>query len=241
MRLDQALVGRGLLRSRARARAAVEAGSVAVNGVVTRKMARPVGDADRLELVGAVLPWVSRAALKLVHGLDVFGVDVTGRMALDLGASTGGFSEVLLAHGAQHVTAIDVGKDQLDQSLAGDARLDYREGVNARDIGDLDLPAPDVIVGDLSFISLTKALGPALDLAADGADLIALVKPQFELERADIGKGGVVKDPALHARAIDRVERFLALRGWHAVARCDSPITGSDGNVEFLLHGRRDD
>ena len=148
---------------------------------------------------------------------------------------------VLLARGAARVTAIDVGKDQLDQSLAGDPRLDYRDGVNARDIGGLGLPVPDLIVCDLSFISLTKALGPALGMAAGGADLVALVKPQFELEPGDIGKGGVVREPGLRARAINRVETFLSDVGWRVMARSESPITGADGNVEFLIHGRRRD
>jgi len=241
MRLDQAVVARGLLRSRARARAAIEESCVAVNGSVARKPAMPIAPGDTIELVGETLEWVSRAALKLVAGLEKFGVDPDGRVALDLGASTGGFSQVLLARGAARVVAIDVGKGQLDQMLVGENRLDYREGINARDIAAMDLPPPDLVVCDLSFISLTKALGPALGLAVDGADLIALIKPQFELERGDIGKGGVVRDPALHARAVDRVERFLEECGWHVMARCDSPIAGSDGNREILVHGRRND
>lgn len=239
MRLDQALVARNLVRSRARARAAIDAGQVAVNGQIVRKPSHGVAEGDRLELVGEVLQWVSRAALKLVHGLEVFGVDPKGCQALDLGASTGGFSQVLLAGGAAHVTAIDVGHGQLDQVLKGHRRLDYREGVNARDLAGFGLPTPDLVVSDLSFISLTKALGPALAIAAPGAILIALVKPQFELERVDIGKGGIVKDPALRARAVQKVASFVTQAGWSVRATTDSPITGSDGNAETLLCAER--
>lgn len=238
MRLDQALVERGMMDSRARAQAAIADGVVAVNGVVCRKASRKVAAADEISLTGEVLPWVSRAALKLVHGLDHFGVDVTGAEALDLGASTGGFSEVLLARGAARVTAVDVGHGQLHARLAGVPGLTCLEGVNVRALVPGQVPAPDLIVSDLSFISLTKALGAPLALARPGARLIALVKPQFELGPGRVGKGGVVRDAADRAAALDGVIRFLEGLGWSVEGSTDSPVAGSDGNVEFLLAAR---
>lgn len=238
MRLDQAMLERGLCESRARAQAAIGDGIVTVNGEVCRKASRKVAPGDVIGLTGEVLPWVSRAALKLVHGLDHFGVDVAGAEALDLGASTGGFSEVLLARGAAHVTAVDVGHGQLHERLKGAPRLTYLEGVNVRGLSAGQVPAPDLIVSDLSFISLTKALGAPLALARPGARLIALVKPQFELGPGRVGKGGVVKDAADRAAALEGVIRFLDGLGWRVEGSTESPVAGSDGNVEFLLAAR---
>ena len=175
------MVAAGLAPSRARARALIEAGAVRIDGRPALRAAQPVGPDARLELVADPLPWVSRAALKLRHALDAFGLDPAGAVALDLGASTGGFSQVLLAAGAAEVWAVDVGHGQLAPALRAEPRLRVIEGKNARDLAAGDVPAPDWIVADLSFISLAKALPPALGLARPGAILVALVKPQFEV------------------------------------------------------------
>ncbi|MFO7856250.1 MAG: TlyA family RNA methyltransferase [Paracoccaceae bacterium] len=238
LRLDQALVALGLVPSRARAQALIAAGAVAVDGRVERRVAtRPPPEA-RIAVTQDPCPWVSRAALKLLHALDVFDLAPAGE-ALDLGASTGGFSEVLLARGAAHVTAIDVGRGQLDPALAADARLTLREGLNARDLAPGDVPPPDWITADLSFIGLEKALPPALALARPGARLVALIKPQFEAGRAAVGRGGLVRDPAVHAAVRSRIRGFLETEGWHVIGEAESPITGGDGNREFLIAAAR--
>ncbi|MEM9270875.1 MAG: TlyA family RNA methyltransferase [Pseudomonadota bacterium] len=235
MRLDQALVQRGLAESRSRAQAMVSDGIVAVNGAQARKVSAQVGAADTIALIGTPMPWVSRAALKLDQALAQFDLSPKGAVALDLGASTGGFSQVLLAHGAAHVHALDVGHGQLATKLQGHPQITLHEGVNARDIPNGLLPPVDWIVSDLSFISLTKALPCPLTFAKPKAQLVALIKPQFELDPADIGKGGVVKDPQLWQRAQSRVTGFLEEHHWTVTGLCDSPIEGSDGNREFLV------
>jgi 23S rRNA (cytidine1920-2'-O)/16S rRNA (cytidine1409-2'-O)-methyltransferase len=192
-------------------------------------------------VVGNPLPWVSRAALKLRHGLEVFGLDPRGAVALDLGASTGGFSQVLLAAGAAEVWAVDVGHGQLAPELRGAPGLRVIEGLNARDLTAAHVPAPDLIVADLSFISLEKALPPALALARPGALLVALIKPQFEVGPARVGKGGLVRDPAARAAARAGVRAFLAGAGWEVVGEAESPIAGGDGNLEFLIAARKPD
>ncbi len=241
MRLDQALVAQGLAPSRARARALIEAGVVTVAGrVVTRPAAAAEGD---LAVTADPCPWVSRGALKLVHALDSFGLSPAGAEALDIGASTGGFTEVLLARGARHVVALDVGHGQLDGRLRGDARVTPIEGVNARDLSAGQVEAllhrhdwhPDWIVADVSFISLTKALPPALALAAPGAVLVVLVKPQFEVGPGAVGKGGIVRDPEARRRAVASVRQFLADSGWTVIGETPSPVAGSDGNREVLV------
>ena len=239
MRLDQALVQRGLIKSRARAHAAIADGLVAVDGQVTRKPSHKVAENQALTLVGTPLLWVSRAAQKLVHALDVFGISPQGLLGLDIGASTGGFSEVLLDRGARHVVAIDVGHGQCDPGLAAHPRLTYLEGVNARDIAHHDLPRPEIVVSDVSFISLTKALPPALNLAQLDAELVALIKPQFEFEPALIGKGDIVKKTADREFAVTRVSTFLHDMGWPVQGITPSPIEGSDGNIEFLVYARK--
>lgn len=240
-RLDQALVARGLMPSRARAQAEIAAGTVLVNGTVVQKAAAKISETDVLTLSAPSIPYVSRAGLKLAGALDVFDVKVQGRQALDLGASTGGFVEVLLAHGAAHVVAVDVGHGQLHEKVASDARVSNLEGTDARNLAADMLPyAPDLITTDMSFISLTKALQPALDLAAPGADLIALVKPQFEVGRANIGRGGIVKDEAARQKALSDVRGWIEQQGWSVAGTADSPIKGSDGNAEFLLHARKE-
>lgn len=233
-RLDQTLVTLGLAPSRARAQALIAAGVVRVGGRIATKPAQPVGG-QPVEVTGDPLPWVSRAALKLVHGLDHFGIDATGAVAADIGASTGGFTQVLLERGATRVIAIDVGHGQMAPAVAADPRVENREGVNARALRPGDLPQLDLLVSDVSFISLTKALGPALAAVRPGGRLLALVKPQFELSPADIGKGGIVRDDAARARALGAVREWLIGQGWHVDGASDSPVPGSDGNREYLL------
>lgn len=180
-------------------------------------------------------PWVGRGALKLVHALDLWAISVAGRVVLDIGASTGGFTEVCLERGAERVYAVDVGRGQLHPRLLADPRVMALEGVDVRRLTSEEIdPPPDLLVCDVSFIGLAKALPNALALAAPLADLIALVKPQFEVGPARVGKGGVVADPQARAEALASVSRFLTEAGWSMRASCESPITGGDGNVEFL-------
>jgi 23S rRNA (cytidine1920-2'-O)/16S rRNA (cytidine1409-2'-O)-methyltransferase len=239
LRLDRALVEAGLAPSRARARALIEAGAVRVDGRPAARASLPVAAGARLEVVADPLPWVSRAALKLRHALDVFGLDPAGAVALDLGASTGGFTEVLLRAGAAEVWAVDVGHGQLAEAVRGDPRVHAIEGMNARALTAEDVPAPDWVVADLSFIALAKALPPALGLARPGAVLVALVKPQFEVGPERVGKGGIVRDPAAREAARAGVRDFLAAAGWPVIGEAESPITGGDGNVEFLIAARK--
>lgn len=236
MRADQYLVRHGHFDTRARAQAAIAAGCVRVDGQIIDKPSRVVRDGARVE-AGPAHPWVSRAALKLAAGLDAFPVEPEGQVCLDVGASTGGFSEVLLARGARHVVAVDVGHGQLYPGLQGDRRLTSLEGLDARALTPAHLPeAPGIIVCDASFIGLLKVLPAALALAAPGAHLIALFKPQFEVGRAHVGKGGVVRDADAAARALAAVEAGLRALGWTVKGTAPSPITGSDGNQETLVH-----
>lgn len=185
-------------------------------------------------------PWVGRGALKLVHALDLWPVAAQGRVGLDVGASTGGFTEVLLTRGARRVYAVDVGRGQLHPKLAGDPRVVSLEATDARDLTAALIPeAPDLIVSDVSFIGLAKALPAALSLAAEGADLLALVKPQFEVGPERVGKGGIVTDEAARAGALEGVKAFLEASGWAVRAAADSPIAGGDGNREFLLWAQK--
>ncbi len=234
MRLDKALVARGLVDSRSRAQALVRDGHVTVAGQTVVKPSLDVSDDSQIS-VDAPHQWVSRAALKLVHGLDAFGIDPNGKTALDVGASTGGFTQVLLARGTAQVIALDVGHDQLHASLRDDARVVVMEGVNARALEAGELPDLDLVVSDVSFISLEKALPRALDAARLGAQLVALIKPQFEVGRAHVGKGGIVKDAAARTACCDAVTAFLTSQGWDVMGVVESPITGSDGNIEFLV------
>lgn len=239
LRLDQALVAAGLASSRARAQALIAAGAVRVDGAPVPKPATRIAEGARLELIGDPLPYVSRGALKLRHALEVFALDASGAIALDLGASTGGFSQVLLAAGAAEVWAVDVGQGQLTPELRSDPRLHVLERLNARDLTAAHVPPPDWIVADLSFISLAKALPPALALTRPGAVLVALIKPQFEVGPALVGKGGIVRDPAARQDAVAGVRAFLAGSGWSVRGEEPSPIPGSDGNIEFLISARK--
>lgn len=233
------MVALGLAPSRARARALIEAGVVEVDGAIAAKPAQRTEAGSRVALRGDPLPWVSRAALKLLRALDAFALDPAGAEALDLGASTGGFTEVLLARGAARVHALDVGRDQLAPGLRADPRVRVIEGMNAREIPDGLLPAVDWITADLSFISLEKALPRPLALAAPRATLVALVKPQFEAGRAAISRGGMVRDPEVRAACVARIAAFLEAGGWEVTGSCESPIAGGDGNVEHLIAARR--
>jgi 23S rRNA (cytidine1920-2'-O)/16S rRNA (cytidine1409-2'-O)-methyltransferase len=235
-RLDEVLVSRGHFASRSRARDAVLRGTVQVNGQAARKVAQTVSDADVLSVADPAQDYVSRAALKLVRGLDHFGIAVMGRVALDIGASTGGFTQVLLARGAAHVVAVDVGHGQMAEEVAKDARVTRLDGVNARELTRDQVKADTtLIVSDVSFISLRLALPAALALVPVGADLVALIKPQFEVGREHVGKGGVVNDPAQHRRVCEDISAFLAAAGWTVRGLVDSPVRGGDGNREFLL------
>jgi 23S rRNA (cytidine1920-2'-O)/16S rRNA (cytidine1409-2'-O)-methyltransferase len=238
VRLDQALVARGLAPSRARAQALVAAGVVAVDGARAAKPAQSVDLASEITVSEDPCPWVGRGALKLLHALDAFGLTPADAVALDLGASTGGFTEVLLARGAARVHAVDVGTAQLHPSLRADPRVSSHEGVNARDLRQLALPPLDWIVADVSFISLTLALPPALALARPGATLVALVKPQFEAGREAVGRGGLIRDPAALNAARARVRDFLTGAGWTVTHEGESPIAGGEGAKEFLLAAR---
>lgn len=243
MRLDQFLVERGFFGSRARARDAILRGTVTVDGIPAKKPGQTVAPTAGVAVDDPASAYVSRAALKLLHGLDAFGFDPAGCHALDIGASTGGFTQVLLERGADHVTAIDVGTGQMDARIAGDPRVTALEGVNARHLGmeHLCAGAPDFLVSDVSFISLKLALPPALALAAPGARAIFLVKPQFEAGREAIGKGGLLRDPARAEEIADDLKNWLGTNaGWQATGLAPSPIEGGDGNREFLLAGRKD-
>lgn len=238
-RIDLLLVDRGLFDSRARAQAAIAAGRVTVDGRVVAKPSEAV-DADAVVTAEAAHPWVGRGGLKLDHALTLWPVPVEGRVALDVGASTGGFTQVCLSRGAARVYAVDVGRDQLHPTLADDPRVVELSGTDARALDAALIPqTPDLIVTDVSFISLAKALPAALALAGPGADLVALVKPQFEAGRDRVGKGGIVKDEAVRRETLDAVAAWLEGQGWTVRATADSPITGGDGNAEFLLWARK--
>jgi 23S rRNA (cytidine1920-2'-O)/16S rRNA (cytidine1409-2'-O)-methyltransferase len=241
-RLDQLLIERGVFASRAKARAAVEGGLVHVDGKLVTKGAQLVGAHVAIDVDPSAYLYVSRGALKLEHALKNFAIDPAGLDCLDIGASTGGFTQVLLAHGARHVTAVDVGHSQLAAELASDARVTSLENLNAKDLTAEHLPhGADLIVADVSFISLTKALPAALALAATGAMLVALIKPQFEVGKGKVGKGGIVRDTALHAEACEAVTAWLAATpGWRVLGVTDSPIEGGDGNREFLVAAKKE-
>jgi 23S rRNA (cytidine1920-2'-O)/16S rRNA (cytidine1409-2'-O)-methyltransferase len=239
-RVDQLLVGRGLAESRARAHALVMAGLVFAGERKVLKAGEVLAEDAALEVRGRDHPWVSRGGLKLVAGLDAFGIEPHG-VWMDVGASTGGFTDVLLSRGATRVYAVDVGTNQLAWKLRGDPRVVVLEKTNARALTAAEIPeAVDGIVCDASFIGLAKVLEVPLSFARGGAWLVALVKPQFEAGRAEVGKGGIVRDPAIHARVCAEVESWVKAQGWTHLGTLPSPITGADGNVEFLLAAQRE-
>jgi 23S rRNA (cytidine1920-2'-O)/16S rRNA (cytidine1409-2'-O)-methyltransferase len=238
-RLDVTLVGRGLVPSRERAQALILAGQVTVNGQVVSKAGAPIAADARVELVTADHPYVSRGGVKLAGALDAFGIEAAGRRALDIGASTGGFTDALLQRGAASVIALDVGHGQLDWRLRTDPRVLIREGVNARGLSKDDVPyAPDLVTIDVAFISLRHILPPLPPLLAATADVVALVKPQFEAGRDAVGKHGLVTDPAVHEAVIAAVTEAATRAGFERIAMAPAAITGATGNQEFFLHLR---
>jgi 23S rRNA (cytidine1920-2'-O)/16S rRNA (cytidine1409-2'-O)-methyltransferase len=238
-RLDVLLVERGLVATRERARALILAGQVRVAGRVVDKAGAQVAADAIVDLATADHPYVGRGGVKLAHALDAFHVAVNGRRALDIGASTGGFTDVLLQRGARDVIALDVGHGQLDWKLRTDPRVLVREGVNARTLTRADVPHPvDVVTIDVAFIGLGHILPSVPPFLAAGADVVALVKPQFEAGRDEVGRGGIVTDPAVHEAVVTNVARAAEALGFIRVAMTPSPITGATGNREFFLHLR---
>ena len=239
-RADNLLVDRGLAESRAKAQALILAGLVFSGERKIDKAGQTLAADAALEVRGKEHPWVSRGGVKLAHALDHFGWDVAGAVALDVGSSTGGFTDVLLERGAAKVFAVDVGTNQLAWKLRQDPRVVVHEQTNARYLTDAIVTEPvDIVTCDASFIGLAKVLDKALDFARPGGRLVALVKPQFEAEWGEIGKGGVVRDPRVHERVCAAAADWLRSRGWQIEGVTQSPITGPEGNVEFLIAARR--
>ena len=236
VRADQLLVAQGLAESRTRAQALILAGNVFAGDRRVAKAGDMLAEDAALTVKGRDHPWVSRGGIKLDHGLSHFGFDVTGAVGLDVGSSTGGFTDVLLSRGAARVYAVDVGTNQLAWKLRSDERVVVHEQTNARDLSHAIIPeSVDVVVCDASFIALHKVLDAALDLAKPGAALVALIKPQFEAGREEVGKGGVIRDPTIHQRVCDEAVAWVQSKRWRVCGVEPSPITGPEGNVEFLL------
>ena len=240
-RLDLALEQRGLVQSRARARDAILRGTVTINGTPATKPSQMVGDTDVIALDDPASHYVSRAALKLIAGLDAGSIDVAGKTCLDVGASTGGFTQVLVERGAAKVYAVDVGREQLHPLIQAMRNVVSLEGFNARDLTSGFIPEPiDLLVCDVSFVSVTKVLSAPLALCRPGAYAVILIKPQFEVGRENIGKGGIVTDAAAIATAREEVIAFFAAEGWSLQQTLPSPISGGDGNKEIVALFRRD-
>ena len=241
LRLDQLLVERGLVESRSRAQALIMAGNVYSDTKRLDKAGQQVKDDIPIEIKGQDHPWVSRGGLKLEKGLAHFDIDPTGFTCIDVGASTGGFTDVLLTNGADKVYAVDVGQGQLAWKLRSDDRVVVMEKTNARHLTAEDIPDPiNMVVCDASFIGLETVLPAALSLVKPGGHVIALIKPQFEVGKGRVGKGGVVREPELHQEVCNRIEAWLnALDGWTVLGITESPIKGPEGNVEFLMGGRK--
>lgn len=240
IRADLLLVERGLVESRARAQAIILAGQAFAGDRKIDKAGQLIADDAAIRIKGRDHPWVSRGGIKLAHGLAHFGWDVTGAIAIDVGSSTGGFTDVLLTHGAAKVYAVDSGTNQLAWTLRQDHRVIVHEQTSARVLTAVHVPEPvDLIVCDASFIALSKVLETPMSFAAPHARLMALIKPQFEAGREDVGKGGVVRDPAIHARVCAEVESWLVNAGWRVAGIVESPITGPEGNIEFLIAAHR--
>jgi 23S rRNA (cytidine1920-2'-O)/16S rRNA (cytidine1409-2'-O)-methyltransferase len=239
-RADQRLVDLGLAETRSRAQALILSGNVFVGDRRVDKAGQSVADDTLFTVKGRDHPWVSRGGIKLAHGLAHFGWDVTGAAAMDVGSSTGGFTDVLLTKGAARVYAVDSGTNQLAWKIRQDPRVIVHEQTSARILTAAHIPEPvDLIVCDASFIGLAKVLERPLTFAAPTARLMALIKPQFEVGRDSVGKGGVVRDPALHASACKGVEDWIIAQGWAVERITESPITGPEGNVEFLIAAHR--
>lgn len=240
-RIDQLLVARGLAESRARAQALVLAGLVFTGETKLAKPGQTLAEDAALEVRGRDHPWVSRGGIKLAHGLDHFGLDPAGAVAMDIGSSTGGFTDVLLSRGAARVFAVDSGTNQLAWKLRQDPRVTVLEKTSARVLTATQIDAPcNWVVCDASFIGLAKVLENPLRLAANKCQLVALIKPQFEVGKGEVGKGGVVRDSALHVRTCAEVREWLESAGWQVAGITPSPITGPEGNIEFLIAARRE-
>lgn len=236
IRIDQLLVERGLAESRTRAQALVMAGHVMLGDKKADKPGLQVAEDAEVSVKGQDHPWVSRGGIKLAHALEQFGIDVIGAVAIDVGSSTGGFTDVLLSKDAAKVYAVDSGTNQLAWKLRQDPRVVVHEQTSARILTAEHIPEPaDLIVCDASFISLSKVLERPMTFAKPGAQMIALIKPQFEAGRGEVGKGGVVRDAAIHSRVCDEVSAWLEESGWSVKGLTESPITGPKGNVEFLI------
>lgn len=239
LRADLLLVKRGLFDSRAKAQAAIAAGGVVAGGAVVKKASDTLPE-DIVIVAEAAHPYVSRGGLKLAGALDHFGITVTGLSCLDVGSSTGGFSQVLLMRGAAAITAVDSGRDQFHASLRGEAAIRLLEGTDIRTLGPTDFESPpDLAVIDVSFISLDLVLPAVAALLAPAAEIVALIKPQFEVGRAHVGKGGIVKDDTARQEAVTRIAATLARLGFEPTAAIPSPIAGGDGNIEYLIAARR--
>ncbi len=239
-RLDQLLVERGLAESRTRAQSLIMAGHVSVAGKKIDKAGQQVASDAVIDVTGKDHPWVSRGGIKLAHALSEFAIDVTGMTAIDVGSSTGGFTDVLLSKGAVRVYAVDSGTNQLAWKLRNDDRVIVHEQTSARILTAAHIPEMvEIIVCDASFIGLAKVLETPLSFASGGAQLIALIKPQFEAGRGEVGKGGVVRDAGIHDRVCGEVRDWLENIGWDVLGLTTSPITGPQGNVEFLIWSKK--
>lgn len=239
MRLDAFLFENGYYESRARAASAIKAGKVKVDGKTARKPASKIADTAQIE-AQQEHPWVSRGGLKLDHALRSFAVDVEKRVCLDVGSSTGGFTDVLLSFGAAKVYAVDVGRGQLHEKLLKNQRVISMESTDARTLVSEQFdPIPGLVVCDASFISAMKVLGRSMEIVEPGAELITLVKPQFEVGQDNIGRGGLVRDPVMARSALVNVTNWLTSQNWQVLATDTSPIKGGDGNTEFLVHARK--
>ncbi len=241
-RADQLVVDQGLAESRAKAQALILAGIVFAGEQRIDKAGTSFDDATVLRLTGRDHPWVSRGGLKLAHAIEHFAIEATGLTALDIGASTGGFTDVLLAHGAARIHAVDVGRGQLAWKLRQDPRVVVHDATNARYLTRAQIPDPiDLVTCDASFIGLETILPAPLALTAETAALVALIKPQFEAGAGRVGKGGVVRDPEIHREICDRIAGWVGAQpGWRVVGIAESPITGPAGNKEFLLYARKE-
>ncbi|MFN3619052.1 TlyA family RNA methyltransferase [Sphingorhabdus sp.] len=235
-RLDQIIVDRGLAESKTRAQALVMAGHVYIGETKAQKPGQQIAENADISVRGSDHPWVSRGGIKLAHALHVFSIDVVGTVAIDVGSSTGGFTDVLLANGAMRVYAVDSGTNQLAWKLRQDPRVVVHEQTSARILTQAHITEPvDLIVCDASFIGLAKVLERPMSFAKSGAHLIALIKPQFEAGREEVGKGGVVRDPTVHVRVCDEIKSWLVEQKWTVHGLTTSPITGPQGNIEFLI------
>ena len=240
MRLDVCLFDRALSRSRNEAKSLIEDGLVSVDGKIVKKPSFEVGEDSLIEIVSDSHRYVSRGALKLESAIRNFDFIIEGKQAIDVGASTGGFTECILLNGAKSVIAVDSGKDQLAQKLREDSRVTSIEGYNARYMKPADLPyAPDLAVMDVSFISATYIIAPLFDCLSAGADFICLIKPQFEVGKSNIGKGGIVKSEKIRLLAVEKVTEYAKSVGFQLIAVAQSDIVGTDGNIEYLAHFKK--